>query len=259
MRRWWTLAAAGLLLAACRTNGERGEAVPQEHAPGARPAPAGPLVEETTSTARVLAATRDRVQAEVDAGKLAQQRASSADVKDYAVRAVAENQATLDALSDLVKAKKIDLDAAVVQSDPVLRADKDAVREAVDRLRTLNGTAFDAAYMTAERSAQSHLAHLAQIGPQTSRDAEVGNILRTVGQQARDRMSKVLSILPKACGGERPARAGAPPALISQTHPPRPPLPGKRGGPYPEHMEARRGAGRKGPAGGVGGCGPAQK
>ena len=154
-------------------------------------------------TARVLAATRDRVQAEVDAGKLAQLRGSSGEVKDYATRAVAENKATLDALSDLVKAKKIDLDAAVIQGDPVLRADKDAVREAVERLRTLSGTAFDAAYMTAERSAEAHLAHLAQVGPQTSRDPDVGNILRTLGQQARDRTSRVLLILPKACGGER--------------------------------------------------------
>jgi predicted outer membrane protein len=212
MRRWWTLAAAGLLLAACRTNGERGEAVPQERlpgTPGARPGPGGASAEEANTTARVLSAIRDRAQAEVDAGKLAQSRASSPDVKDYAVRAVAENQTTIDALSDLVKAKKIDLDAAAVQSDPLLKADREAARETVDRLRTLAGTAFDAAYMTAERSAQSHLAHLAQVGPQASRDEDVGNVLRTVGQQARDRMSKVLSILPKACGGERPGWGAA--------------------------------------------------
>jgi predicted outer membrane protein len=206
-RSWWVLAAAGLTLAACRTDGERGEAAPVERGPGApgvKPAPAGVGAEEAATTGRVLAAVRDRTQAEVDAAKLAGQRASSPDVKDYAVRALAETQATLDALSDLVKAKKIDLDAAAVQNDPVLRADREAARETVDRLRTLSGTPFDAAYMTAERAAQAHLAHLAQIGPQASRDADVGNVLRTVGQQARDRMSKVLSILPKACGGERP-------------------------------------------------------
>ena len=207
-RSWWVLAAAGLILAACRTDGERGEAAPAERVPGAPGAKAvgvgGAAVEEAVTTARVLAAVRDRAQAEVDAAKLAGQRASSPDVKDYAVRALAESQATLDALSDLVKAKKIDLSAPVVENDPVLRADREAARETVDRLRTLSGTPFDAAYMTAERAAQAHLAHLAQIGPQASRDADVGNVLRTVGQQARDRMSKVLSILPKACGGERP-------------------------------------------------------
>ena len=208
MRSWWTLAAAGLLLAACRTNGERGEAVPQERAPtvpgtqGVRPMGLG-STDEAVTTGRVLAAMRDRVQAEVDAGKLAQQRASAADVKDFAVRAVAENQAILDALSDLIKAKKIDLDTAAVQSDPLLRASKDDTKEALDRLRTLSGSAFDAAYMTAERAAQPHLSHLAQVGSQTSRDPDVGNVLRTLGQQARDRGSKVLLILPKACGGER--------------------------------------------------------
>jgi predicted outer membrane protein len=204
-RSWWVLPAAGLVLAACRTDGERGEAAPAERVPGAPGAkPVSAAVEEAATTARVLAAVRDRTQAEVDAAKLAGQRASSPEVKDYATRVLAETQATLDALSDLVKAKKIDLDAPAVQNDPVLRADREAARETVDRLRTLSGTPFDAAYMTAERAAQAHLAHLAQIGPQTSRDADVGNVLRTVGQQARDRMSKVLSILPKACGGERP-------------------------------------------------------
>ena len=164
----------------------------------------GAAAEEAATTARVLIAVRDRAQAEVDAAKLAGQRASAPDVKDYATRALAETQATLDALSDLVKVKKIDLDAPGVQNDPVLRADREAGRETVDRLKTLSGTPFDAAYMTAERASQAHLAHLAQIGQQASRDADVGNVLRTVGQQARDRMSKVLSILPKACGGERP-------------------------------------------------------
>jgi predicted outer membrane protein len=208
MRTWWTLAAAGLLLAACRTDGERGEAVPHERAPsapgtqGVRPVGAA-STDETATTARVLSAMRDRVQAEVDTGKLAEQRASATDVKDFAVRTVAENQSILDALSDLIKAKKIDLDTAAVQSDPVLRADRDANKEALDRLRTLSGSAFDAAYMTAERGAQSHLSHLAQVGSQATRDTDVGNVLRTLGQQARDRGNKVLLILPKACGGER--------------------------------------------------------
>jgi predicted outer membrane protein len=165
--------------------------------------------DEASTTARILAATRDMLQSEVDAGKLAQQRASSSDVKDYATRAVAESQASLDAISDLVKAKKLDLDATAIQSDPLLRAHKEAAREAVDRLRTLAGTAFDAAYMTPERSVQVNLAKLAAVSPQVSKDPDVANIMRTIAQQARDRSIKALSILPKACGGERPGWGAA--------------------------------------------------
>jgi predicted outer membrane protein len=212
MRSLWML-AAGLLLVACRSDGERGEAVRQERgiAPGARqvqvehPAAAA----DETSAARVLAATRVLAQGGVDAGKLAQQRASSPEVKDYATRAVAEYQANLDALSDLVKAKKIDLNADAVQNDPLLKAQRDTVKDGVDRLRALSGTAFDAAYMMGERPTQALLAHLALEGPQVSRDPEVGNVLRTMSQQVRERTSKALSILPKACGGERPGWGGA--------------------------------------------------
>src|SRR5262249_49044765 len=146
---------------------------------------------EETATSRVLAAIRAVAQAEVDAGKLAEHRASSTDVKDYATRAVAEHQATLDALSDLMKAKKIDLEPPAVQTDPLLRAQKGTAKEAVDRLRSLSGTAFDAAYMTAQRPAQAFLRDLAQEGPVVSKDPDVGNTFRVVAQQARDRMAKV--------------------------------------------------------------------
>jgi predicted outer membrane protein len=211
----WVL-AAGLLLAACRTDGERGEAVPQERGgvpQGGKPAPTeraaiGPSAEETGAT-RLLAAIRTLAQEGVDAGKLAQQRASSQEVKDYATRAVAENQASLDQLADLIKAKKIELDASAIQSDPLLRAEKETAREGIERLRSLSGTAFDAAYMTAQRPRQALLAQLATEGPQVSKDADVGNVLRTMAQQGRDRMTKAHAILPKACGGERPGWGGA--------------------------------------------------
>ncbi len=210
----WVL-AAGLLLAACRSDGERGEAVRQERGPtptGARPAPgeraaAGTSAEEV-GAARLLAATRVLAQEAVDAGKLAQQRASSSEVKDYATRAVAENQASLDQLADLVQAKKIDLDAPAVQSDPLLRAEKDMAKDALDRMRALSGTAFDAAYMTTQRSRQGLLVQLAQQGLSGSKDADIGNVLRTMAQQGRDRAAKALVILPKACGGERPGWGG---------------------------------------------------
>lgn len=216
MRSLWMLAAAGLLLAGCRSDGERGEAVPQERGAtpqGARQAPAergaATVGLEESGPARLLATIRSVAQGDLDAGKLAQRQASSPEVKDYATRSVAEFQANLDALSDLAKAKKIDLEAPIVQNDPILKATKDTAKEAVDRLRTLSGTAFDGTYMTSQRTSQALLVQLAQAGTQFSRDPDVGNVLRTMAQQGRDRTTKALSILPKACGGERPGWGGA--------------------------------------------------
>jgi predicted outer membrane protein len=144
------------------------------------------------------------IQAQLDAAKVAQQRASSSAVKDYTVRAVAEQQAALDAISDMVKAKRIDLDASTIQNDPLLKAQRDTEKDALDRLRNLSGTAFDAAFMTAQRPVQALLSHTAQEGLQVTRDTEVANVLRMVAGQARDRASKAVSILPTMCGGERP-------------------------------------------------------
>jgi hypothetical protein len=63
--------------------------------------------------------------------------------------------------------------------------------------------------MTAQRPAQAYLRDLAQVGPVVSKDADVANACRAIAQQARDRTAKVVSILPKACGGERPGWGGA--------------------------------------------------
>ncbi len=203
MRAWWMLPAVGLVLAGCRTNGDRGEAAPPSGPrPGVTERGAVPSADEVT--ARVLASTRSIAQSEVDAAKLARERASSSSVKDYAVRAVAEQQAALDAISDLVKAKRIDLDAPGIQADPLLKAQKDAGKEALDKLRTLSGTAFDATYMTAQRPVQALLARTAQEGLGVTKDTEVGNVLRTIAQQAHDRTAKAATILPTTCGGERP-------------------------------------------------------
>jgi predicted outer membrane protein len=218
----WML-AAGLMLAACRSDGERGErgeVPPPER--GSAPATSGGKTTDqrpgmqaperaaaADDVGRILAATRMLVQAGIDGGKLAEKKASSPEVKDYATRSVAEYQANLDAMNDLTKAKRLDLDAPALQNDPLLKAEKDTVREAVDRSRTLAGQAFDAVYMTAQRPAQAILEQLAAEGQQASRDPDIGNVLRTTAQQARDRASKALSILPKACGGERPGWGGA--------------------------------------------------
>jgi predicted outer membrane protein len=212
MRSLWML-AAGLFLVACQSDGERGEAVRQERGmpPGTSRVQIehpGPGADET-NVARVLTATRVLAQGGVDAGKLAQQRASSPEVKDYATRAVAEYQANLDALSDVAKAKKIDLGADAVQNDPLLRAQRDTVKDGVDHLRGLSGTAFDAAYMLGERPVQALLSNLALEAPLVSRDPEVGNVLRTMSQQVKDRTTKALTILPKACGGDRAGWGGS--------------------------------------------------
>jgi putative membrane protein len=75
--------------------------------------------------------------AEVELGKLAADKASSADVKKFAQRMVDDHSKANDELKTLAQNKKITLPTSV-----------DATHKAtLDRLSTLSGEAFDRAYM----------------------------------------------------------------------------------------------------------------
>ncbi len=82
-------------------------------------------------------------------------------------------------------------------NDPLLRAQKDAFKDGLDRLRALSGTAFDATYLTAERLSRALLVQLATHAAWVAR-SRGANVLRTMAQQAREQTTRALVILPKA-------------------------------------------------------------
>jgi predicted outer membrane protein len=223
MQRGGTIGLGILLLAlaGCRTDGNRGQAQERRASPegasdrgtsGVNEQARAPADAASDATARVLAAARSLAQAQIDAARLAQQHAAAPEVKEYATRTLAELSANVQAIGDTAKAKSLDLDGA--QNDPLARAERSGARAALDRLGGLDGQAFDAAYLASERSGAARLASLAQEGQSTSKDTDVGNVLRGIGQQARERDRRATAILPRACGGEAAGwgGGGTPPA-----------------------------------------------
>jgi putative membrane protein len=77
--------------------------------------------------------------AEVELGKLAHDKASSADVKAFGDRMVSDHEKANDELKQLAQAKNITLPAAIDKKEKAL----------YDRLSKLSGAAFDRAYMNA--------------------------------------------------------------------------------------------------------------
>src|SRR5580704_17004514 len=152
MRPLWMGAVVLALLAGCRTDGDRGPEGKRE-APGAELGPtARQRVGEAPDvvTPRVLAAVQASTQGSIDAAKMAADKATAADVKDFARKLVADLQPSLDALNDAARAHGIDLGAAAVQGDPALKAEKASSSEGLQRLTSLSGTAFDPAFLTSE-------------------------------------------------------------------------------------------------------------
>jgi predicted outer membrane protein len=210
MQRLWMGAAGLLLLAACRSDGERGQVLGTEKQPGelgARPGiaqgPEGRGVEVVDlSTPRILAVVHQITQSEIDAAKLAEQRATTPEVKEYATRVVNDYQQDLDAMGRTLKGKNIDLQVPAIQGDPILKAQHAMSDDATRRLRGLSGPAFEAAYLNAQPASQLLLVQLAQQGQQATKDPEIAGALRTLAQQGQDRAARARGLVPKACGGE---------------------------------------------------------
>jgi predicted outer membrane protein len=206
MRPLWMGAAVLALLAGCRTDGERGPQGKRE-APGVELGPtARQLVGEAPDvvTPRLLAAVQASTQASLDAAKMAADKATAADVKDFARKLVADLQPSLDALNDATRAHGIDLGAASVQGDPALKAEKASSSEGIQRLTSLSGPAFDAAFLTTEIHGLSELSQLAHQGAAVAaRTTDVSGALQKIAAVAHDRAQKGRTLTPKACGGEQ--------------------------------------------------------
>lgn len=84
-------------------------------------------------------------QVDIDAGKLAQQKASSQEVKDFAQRMVTDHQAANKAAMDVFQ--KINLKP---QDNPSSTALKVGGNRTLTKLKGLQGAAFDKAYMDNE-------------------------------------------------------------------------------------------------------------
>lgn len=209
MQRLWMGAAGLLLLAACRSDGERGQVLGTEKQPGELGGRTGITSPEVRApegadlaTPRILVIVHDMAQAEIDASRLAEQRATAPEVKEYATRVVTEFQQDLDALGRTLKSKNIDLQIPAIQADPILKGQRAFAEDTTRRLRSLSGTAFDAAYLNAQPASQALLVQLAQQAQQVTKDPEISGTLRTLAQQGQERAAKARGLMSKACGGE---------------------------------------------------------
>jgi putative membrane protein len=99
----------------------------------------------TLNDAQIAAITVAANQVDIDAGKLAESRAASQEVKAFAQRMVADHTDVNKSASDLVKKLKIK-----PQENESSKALKAGGEENMKKLKELKGAAFDQAYLNQE-------------------------------------------------------------------------------------------------------------
>jgi putative membrane protein len=101
--------------------------------------------------------------AEVELGKLAEQRASNADVKSFGARMVKDHTAANKELATLAARKGVSFPTSIDRKDEELR----------DRLSKLSGPAFDRAYMQEMTTDHEHDVAEFHQAAETSSDSDV--------------------------------------------------------------------------------------
>lgn len=217
MGRGWAGAAGLLFLAACRSgSGASSERSAAERRPSAevtRPASDAPRgcadPERDAATARTLAAIRRTGRNEIALAELTGRRSPGAEARELAARILAERRADLDALARFARERSLDLDA--LDADPLILADQAAGRDALDRLARVTGPELDALYAALEAASAMRLSRLADQAEALARDPDAVGALRRLAFQGRDAQARAFAILPRACGGQREAKAAGPP------------------------------------------------
>lgn len=106
---------------------------------------AGPVLAQAPNDAQIAAIVVAANQVDIDTGKLAQSRASNAEVKAFGKQMVTDHTAVNKQAAALVKKLKVK-----PQDNSTSRSLKSGGTKSLKSLRKLKGTAFDKAYMDHE-------------------------------------------------------------------------------------------------------------
>ena len=209
------LAVAGLLLlAACRHGPGNDRGVNERRSSGDTAAHTAAIPERDAAAARAVAAMRAAIQGEIEIeiASAVTARAQTDEVRDHAARILRRRTDDLDAMAGLGRDHGSDPRGA--DADPLIQADRAAIRDARARLGQTSGPDLDALYLLLEAPGAIRLARLADQAEVLARDPESASILRRIGARARDAQARAFALIPRACGGRREGKAAAAPHLI---------------------------------------------
>lgn len=136
--------------------------------------------------------------AEVQMGKLAQEKASSEEVKDFAEHMVDDHGKALDESRDLAKQQGVDL-----PSSPSKKHQAE-----MKKLQSKSGAAFDRAYMQAMVKGHREALKMAQRAAKNADASEIKDAARKHAEKISEHLDKAKTTL-ASLGGGKSAATGA--------------------------------------------------
>lgn len=185
-----TLSVAGFAVA---QGNQAGGARPQpDHAPTMAAAGTCQL-NENEQTRAALGALHAANLDEIATGKIAQTRAASPEVKQFADHMVQDHTQADAKLTELARRKSLDL-APPIDRDPLRRAARDTSQAMTQELQSLSGAAFDVNYVAPQAAKHEFVLNLAQQAQAAATDQDVKDLLSEMQQTIRDHRRMAMAL-----------------------------------------------------------------
>ena len=157
------------------------------------------LADTKGSDARNLKALAEANLAEIEAGKLAAQKATNADVKKFAQQMVDDHGKQLAEMRKLAQAKSIELPAAPEAKH----------QRALEKLQTLSGADFDRRYMRMQVAAHRKAGKLAERTAKDAADAELKVAAQKAAPEIQQHLKRAKELAANARSERRAASGGS--------------------------------------------------
>jgi putative membrane protein len=140
------------------------------------PKPGTTAASTTGPEERLLAKLHETNQMEIEFGQLAQQKASSPDVKDFGKQLVDDHQSADQKITALAKEKNLTLDAPAAMNDADAKKSED-MKATLAKLKSAEGAQFDQQFLKAMADGHTHAIQLVKETKPSIKDAQVKSLI----------------------------------------------------------------------------------
>ena len=131
----------------------------------------------SSADAKILAKLHETNQMEVEFGKLAQQKGSSAEVKAFGKQLVQDHQSADKKIMALAKEQSISISSSAGPMDSTDAKKTADQKAALERLKTMSGSQFDQEFLKTMAEGHEHALDLVKQNKGSVRDSKVKSLL----------------------------------------------------------------------------------
>jgi hypothetical protein len=169
--------------------------------PATAPNTTTPRPWETEGVLRLLTLLDASVRAEVEAGRIAEERGTSPDVRRLGADVAHNYETSLGAIYGNATSSKggSKLQVPALGAEPTLAAQRALAKETLQRLGILTGEMFNMAYVTDSAHRHVFIAELAEQGEAAALSSELAAQFHSLSLSARNCANRARSLVPRMC------------------------------------------------------------